>query len=77
MALTDAEIKKVAAAAAEAVWVKALASPTAEPGTNPLRQAGTFLRWGDQHTADILAAIAELSAQVAAQVAALEARLTD
>ena len=73
VALTDAEIKKVAAAAAEAVWAKALSSPTAEPGTNPLRQAGTFLRWGDQHTADIRADIAELSAQVAA----LEARLTD
>ena len=73
VALTDAEIKKVAAAAAEAVWAKALSSPTAEPGTSPLRQAGTFLRWGDQHTADIRADIAELSAQVAA----LEARHTD
>lgn len=70
MALTDADIQKLvkalAPAAADAVWAKALASPTAPAGTSPLRTAGTFLRWGDQHHADIVARIAALTAAVQA-----------
>lgn len=66
MPLTDAEVKKIAAATADAVWAKGLVSPTAAPGPGAVRQAGTFLRWGDQHTADILARLAALSAAVKA-----------
>lgn len=71
VALTDTEIKKLAKAAADEVWRHRMVSPTAEPGTDATRQAGTFLRWSDQHTADILAAIDQLEAKVTA----LEARL--
>lgn len=62
--LTDAEIKKIAAAAADAVWEKAMVSPAA-PEAAP-RPASAFLRWGDQHTVDILTRIAGLSAAVKA-----------
>jgi hypothetical protein len=71
VALTAAEITQIAKAAADEVWNRRFNSPTAEPGTDPTRRASTFQVWPDQHAADILAAIAELSAQVAA----LEARL--
>jgi hypothetical protein len=60
MALTDADAKKVA----EAVWAKLLESPTAPEGTNPLRSAGTFLRWGDQHHKEVMTRLAALEAAV-------------
>ena len=70
MALSDADIQKLvkalAPAAADAVWAKALASPTAPAGTSPLRTAGTFLRWGDQHHADLVARLAALTVAVQA-----------
>jgi hypothetical protein len=62
MALTDADAQKVA----EAVWAKALASPTAPAGTSPLRTAGTFLRWSDQHHAELIARLAALTTAVQA-----------
>ncbi|MFI8962042.1 CHAP domain-containing protein [Streptomyces sp. NPDC053493] len=71
VALTDAEIKKLAKAAADEVWSRRFNSPTAPAGTDPTRRAATFLVWGDQHAADLLAAIEALSAKVAA----LESRL--
>lgn len=39
---------------AKAVWTYPLASPTAPPESN-LRSAGTFLRYGDQHYAEVIA----------------------
>jgi hypothetical protein len=51
---------------ADAVWAKALASPTAPAGTSPLRTAGTFLRWQDQHHADLIARLAALTAAIQA-----------
>jgi hypothetical protein len=65
MALTDADVQKVA----DAVWAKPLASPTAPAGASPLRTAGTFLRWGDQHHADLIARLAALTAAVQALAA--------
>jgi hypothetical protein len=54
---------------ADAVWAKALVSPTAPEGTSPLRTAGTFLRWQDQHHADIVARLAALTAAIQALAA--------
>lgn len=73
VALTDAEIKKVAKAAADEMWNRRFESPTAAAGTDPTRRASTFLVWGDQHAEDILAAVAALHAKVEA----LEARLSN
>lgn len=60
VALTPAEIDQIV----EKTWAYRLVSPTAPAGTDPTRKAGTMLRWSDQNTADILAAIAALSAKV-------------
>ena len=57
MPLTSDDVNKVAAAAKAAVWGAQFPSPTAAPGTNANRAASDFLRWGDQHTADIIKAI--------------------
>lgn len=70
--LTAAEVKQIATAAADEVWNRRFNSPTAEPGTDPTRRASTLLRWSDQHAADILAAIADLSAKVDALAARLD-----
>jgi hypothetical protein len=73
MALTDADIQKLVKTltpvVADAVWAKPLASPTAPQGTSPLRTAGTFLRWGDQHHADLIARLAALTAAMQALAA--------
>ncbi|MFD7978901.1 N-acetylmuramoyl-L-alanine amidase [Streptomyces sp. NPDC059071] len=71
VALTPAEITQIAKAAADEMWNRRFESPTAPAGTDPTRRASTFLRWSDQHAADILAAIAALSAKVDALAARL------
>ncbi|WP_327376190.1 N-acetylmuramoyl-L-alanine amidase [Streptomyces sp. NBC_01216] len=60
VSLSDADIRKVA----DAVWGARFVSPAA-PDSAP-RPAAAFLRWGDQHTVDILARIGALSAAVTA-----------
>lgn len=57
MPLTTDDVNKVAAAAAAKVWSAQFPSPTAAKGTDPNRAASDYLRWGDQHTADIIKAI--------------------
>jgi hypothetical protein len=64
MAVTDAEVKKIAKAAADEVWGRRFNSPTAAPGTDPTRRASTFQVWPDQHAADVLAKLEELTAKV-------------
>lgn len=66
VALSDADIEKVATKVASTVWGFRLNSPTAPEGTDPSRSAGTFLRWGDKHKADILARLDELEAEIKA-----------
>ncbi|MFF5473319.1 N-acetylmuramoyl-L-alanine amidase [Streptomyces achromogenes] len=56
---------------ADAVWKHPLTSPTAAKGTDPNRSAGTFLRWGDQHHAELLTRLDQQAARIehlAAQV---------
>ncbi len=51
---------------AQAVWRYKLTSPTAADGTDPLREAGTFLRYTDAKQQALLARIAALEAALAA-----------
>jgi hypothetical protein len=76
VALTDAEIKKIAKATADEVWARLFSSPTAKPGTDPTRRASTFLVWRDQDTADILARLDALTAAVT-RLAETGTRTTD
>lgn len=62
MALTDADVQKIA----DAVWAKQFPSPTAPAGTNPNRSAGTFLRWDDQHHKEVMDRLKALEAAVKA-----------
>lgn len=55
---------------AKAVWSHKLTSPTAPEGTDPLREAGTFLRWSDARQAQLLAELGSLRGAVAALAAA-------
>ena len=56
---------------ADAVWAEPLVSPTAQPGTTATRSAGTFLRWQDQHHAEVMAGLDRLTAAVEALTAAI------
>lgn len=67
VALSDNDVKRIV----DGVWGKQFESPTDADG--PLRPASAFLRWEDQHTADILGAIKALTDKVAA----LEAKLAN
>lgn len=73
MPLTQDEISRIA----EAVWLVRKDSPTAPKGTNASRLTGDFLRWGDQHAADVLAAVKAqpTPALTADQVTAVAAQL--
>ncbi len=73
MPLTQDEISRIA----EAVWLVRKDSPTAPKGTNASRFTGDFLRWGDQHAADVLAAVKAQPAPAltADQVTAVAAQL--
>ncbi|MFF9240116.1 N-acetylmuramoyl-L-alanine amidase [Streptomyces sp. NPDC014801] len=56
---------------ADAVWKYPLVSPTAPKGSDPNRAAGTFVRWQDQHHAELLARLDQQAARIehlAAQV---------
>lgn len=56
---------------ADAVWKYPLVSPTAPRGSDPNRAAGTFVRWADQHHAELLARLDQQAARIehlAAQV---------
>lgn len=55
-----------AAEVAAAVWGYELDSPTAPAGTNAARKAGTFLRYGDAHHAQLVALIGAQSAAISA-----------
>lgn len=55
---------------AKAVWGYKLTSPTAAEGTDPLREAGTFLRWSDARQAQLLAELGSLRGAVAALASA-------
>ncbi|GHH30296.1 N-acetylmuramoyl-L-alanine amidase [Streptomyces rubradiris] len=48
-------------AIADAVWAEPLVSPTAPPGTNATRAAGTYLRWQDQHHAEVMRKLDDLT----------------
>lgn len=71
--LTDAEITKIAKASAKENWAYLLDSPTAPTGTDPKRSAGTLLRYGDAHYAQLLTQLAELKTIEAGQSAAIAA----
>lgn len=71
MALTQDDISKLA----DAVWKVRLISPTATDPKANTRYSGDFLRWGDQHTADLLTAIRTSNAATNAAIAALAAQL--
>lgn len=64
--LTDAEINKIAKASARENWAYLLDSPTAAEGTNPKRAAGTLLRYGDAHYANLVALLAAQTAAIGA-----------
>jgi hypothetical protein len=56
---------------ADAIWKYPLVSPTAPKGGDPNRAAGTFLRWQDQHHAELLTRLDQQAARIehlAAQV---------
>jgi hypothetical protein len=55
---------------ADAVWKYPLASPTAAHGSDPNRAAGTFLRWGDQHHAEVLTRLDRIATLLERLVAA-------
>ncbi|MFF7096425.1 N-acetylmuramoyl-L-alanine amidase [Streptomyces rubradiris] len=48
-------------AIADAVWAEPLVSPTAEPGSVATRSAGTYLRWQDQHHAEVMRKLDDLT----------------
>lgn len=52
-------------------WAYQLDSPTAPEGTNPKRAAGTYLRYGDAHHAQVVALLAAQNATIGALVAAV------
>lgn len=58
---------------AKAVWAHKLTSPTAAEGTDPTREAGTFLRYTDAKQQQLLSQLAELKAIEAGQSAAIAA----
>jgi hypothetical protein len=60
--LTADELKDIA----KAVWAHRLTSPTAAAGTDPTREAGTFLRWSDARQAQLLAELGALRGTVLA-----------
>lgn len=65
---------------ADAVWKHPLTSPTAAKGTDPNRSAGAFLRWGDQHHAELLTRLDQQAARIehlAAQIDRLIAAHTE
>ena len=66
MTLTAEEI-------ARAVWSHRLTSPTAAEGTDPTREAGTFLRYTDAKQQQLLSQLAELKTIEAGQSAAIAA----
>lgn len=51
---------------AKAVWSHRLTSPTAAPGTDPLREAGTFLRYTDAKHAQLVALLGAQAAAITA-----------
>ncbi|TXS30721.1 hypothetical protein EAO71_20205 [Streptomyces sp. ms191] len=63
--LTEYEMDRIATKVTERLLNTRLESPTAAPGTDPTRRLSTFIRWADQNTADILAAVDEVKAEVA------------
>jgi hypothetical protein len=60
--LTDAEKKDIA----REVWAYQLTSPTAPAGTDPLRAAGTFLRFTDAKQAQLVALLGAQTAAITA-----------
>jgi hypothetical protein len=58
---------------AEAVWAHKLTSPTAAPGTDATRAAGTFLRYTDAKQQQLLSKLAELKTIETGQSAAIAA----
>lgn len=58
---------------AKAVWAHKLTSPTAAEGTDPTREAGTFLRYTDAKQARLLEFLTEMRTAEAAQTAAITA----
>lgn len=67
VALTDAELKDIA----REVWAYGLTSPTAAPGTDAVRSAGTFLRYTDAKHAAATAQIGALQGAIAALTTAV------
>lgn len=54
-----------------AVWAHRLTSPTAAPGTEPTREAGTYLRFTDAKQAQLVALLGAQTAAIAALSAAV------
>jgi hypothetical protein len=73
MALTEAEIDKIAARSAAKLLAALLPSPTAKPGTDPNRPVAAYLRYGDAHHAEVMAQVDAVRSMVAAQTAAIKA----
>jgi hypothetical protein len=69
MALTDAELDQIASR----VWSHRLTSPTAPEGTDPTREAGTFLRYTDAKHSQTTSLIGEVKTQSQANGSALTA----
>jgi hypothetical protein len=66
-----APVPLTAQAIADAVWAQPLVSPTAQPGTPATRTAGTFLRWQDQHHAEVMGKLDQLTKAIQTLTAAL------